>query len=452
MRATLLLLLAMVALLNGTGWFLYRRATTLLEEDLGRHLVSIGKGVASTLDISTARNLARGIGTPGEREDLSAGLTADLDRYELDNLALLSPDRVVLAEAGGADAVGAEHLPLRAADAPDLDAVVGGEPVHAPLYTVGGETFKSAYVPVSDETGDVFAMLAVDASASFLQSARVLRRLLLALSAASVLFAGFVALLFHRAVRALVSAEEERRHREKLTALGTMAAGVAHEIRNPLGIIRGTAELLADEIPSSNPKRGMLDSIVSEVDRLDQLLSNFLAFARPARGPSGVADVAATLRECLQQVEPDFARSGIRVSSEVADLPTVRGNAADARQVFLNLLLNAREAMRHGGTLVVTGRVREIAPARPRFPLGNGGPKSPAGRFAEIAIADDGVGMKAEVRDRVLDPFFSTKEGGTGLGLSVVHGIVTGVGGYLDVESRFGKGTTVRVGFPAASV
>jgi signal transduction histidine kinase len=223
-----------------------------------------------------------------------------------------------------------------------------------------------------------------------------------------------------------------------------MAAGVAHEVRNPLGIIRGSAELLGDQLAADRPKRALLDSIVSEVDRLDRLLSNFLAFARPARGSVGVTDVAPTLRECLAQVGPDFARGGVVVSAEIESLPAVCGNAAEARQVFLNLLINAREAMPRGGTLRVTGAERSIAPGGLRAPLRSG-------RFVEIAVADEGEGIRPEVRDRVLDPFFTTKENGTGLGLSIVHGIVTGVGGYVDIESKVGKGTTVRVGFPAAA-
>lgn len=449
---TLLLLLLILALFNGVGWYMYRRATTFLEEDLGRHLVSIGSGVAASLDAEGVRDLQFGVATAKDSEDVAAALARWLEIYGLDDLTLLSPDLTVIASAREGPPAAGEKPVLALTGGVDFDAVRDGEAVHAPLVTVGGETFKSAYVPVIDRTGGVVGVLALDASASFVENARVLSRVLVAVLAASGIVTTLVALLFQRRVRSLVQREEERRHRDRISALTRMAAGVAHEIRNPLGIIRASAEMLAGDLPAGDARRETLDSIVSEVDRLDNLLSNSISIARPARPAVGVVDIGASVRECVRQIEPDFVRSGVSVHAEVGALPAVRGNAAEARQVWLNLLLNAREAMPRGGRVRVSARERRIDRAARRARVRDGAPAAPAaGRFVEIAIADEGEGMAPEVLEQIFDPFFTTKEGGTGLGLSVVHGIVTGVGGYLDVDSKAGRGTTVRVGLPVAA-
>jgi signal transduction histidine kinase len=454
-RTTLLFLLVLLALANGMAWFMYRRSLALLEEDLGRHLVSIGKAIALQVegDVRAASPGLEPGGAVGER------LGALLDVYELDNLAILSPDLEVLARARGEMPASPDPFVPERADLDQIAPALAGEPVHTSLYRVGGETFKSAYVPVFANGGDVKALVAVDASASFLGSAGLLRQILLALSAASVVLAGIAALFFRRTVRAILRLEQTRQHQEKLSALGTMAAGVAHEVRNPLGIIRATAEMLA-ESETATDRRAMLDSIVAEVDRMNRLLSNVLAFSRPAKEEPRVYDVGGTLRECLQAIQADFARQGITLSAELSDLPRAKADPEEARQIFLNLLLNARDAMPSGGSLRVSARDRTIAPAAgtraPRwFARGNGVSRAPhsavEGRFVEVQVADTGAGMSKEIQGRVLDPFFTTKPGGTGLGLSVVHGIVTGSGGYLEIESKSGRGTTVRVGFPAAA-
>lgn len=453
----MLFLIVLLVILNGIGWFMYRRSLGVLEEDLGRHLVSIGSGIAAEIAAEPGAR-ARLAAPPDAGGDARSGFEGPsglderfremLDLYDLDNLVLLTPSLEIAASArgevwGASPAGGSGRARLD-----EVAPVLAGEPVHTALYSVGGETFKSAYVPVYGEGGAVDGVIAVDASATFLESAGLLRRLLFILAGASLVLAALVALLFRRTVRAIVGLEESRRHQEKLSALGTMAAGVAHEVRNPLGIIRATAETLAEESAGAPERKAMLDSIIEEVDRLNGLLTNFLAFSRPARAPSPECDLAVPLRDCVRGIESDLGRRGITVVAEIDDVPLVRADSSEARQVFLNLLLNARDAMPSGGAIRVRTFDRTIHARRRRFARGNGVAPGPAGRFVEVQVADSGSGMPKTVRDRVLDPFFTTKPGGTGLGLSVVHGIVTGAGGYLQVDSKPGKGTTVRVGFP----
>ncbi len=458
--ATVLFLLVLLSMLNGVAWFMYRRSLALLEEDLGRHLVSIGRGIAAELAKTPAAQSRLGVlEVPGGSRVASIDDPLALDDrlvtllgvYDLDNLALLTPSLEIVASARGEFSsdpapVGSARVHLE-----DVAPVLAGEAVHTSLFTVSGETFKSAYVPVYGENSEVNGIVAVDASASFLESAALLRRLLLFLSCASLIFAGLVALLFRRTVRAIVHLEESKRHQEKLSALGTMAAGVAHEVRNPLGIIRATAELLAEESAAEPERRAMLDSIVEEVDRLNRLLTNFLAFSRPAKAAPPDSDLVAPLRECLRGIDAEFGRQRITVAAEISDMPLVRVDASEARQVFLNLLLNARDAMPDGGAIRVSATERTIRPHRRGLSLSNGSTLRLDGRFVEVAVADTGVGMTKSVRDRILDPFFTTKPGGTGLGLSIVHGIVTGAGGYVEFESKAGKGTVVRVGFPVTA-
>jgi two-component system, NtrC family, sensor kinase len=226
--------------------------------------------------------------------------------------------------------------------------------------------------------------------------------------------------------------EEQMSQTEKLTSLGLLAAGVAHEVNTPLAVISNYIQMLAKQMPEGDPRQSIIEKIVKQTFRASEIVNNLLNFSRT--GPSALADVDVNrvVEETLSLVSHPLKTSQIQVVKQLTDgLPAVRGSANKLQQVFLNLFLNARDAMPTGGILEV------------RTGAHNGS--------VEIEVADTGNGIPRDHIHKIFDPFFTTKPGGrgTGLGLSVSYGIIKEHAGKIDVRSAPGRGTSFHVEFPA---
>jgi len=226
--------------------------------------------------------------------------------------------------------------------------------------------------------------------------------------------------------------EEQMTQTEKLTSLGLLAAGVAHEVNTPLAVISNYIQMLAKQMPEGDPKQTIIDKIVKQTFRASEIVNNLLNFSRTGGTELIDVDVNRVVEETLSLVSHPLKTSQIQVVKHLGEtLPPVRGSANKLQQVFLNLFLNARDAMPGGGMLEV------------RTGAHNGS--------VEIDVADTGAGIPREHIHRIFDPFFTTKSGGrgTGLGLSVSYGIIREHKGKIDVRSTPGKGTSFHVEFPA---
>jgi signal transduction histidine kinase len=235
---------------------------------------------------------------------------------------------------------------------------------------------------------------------------------------------------------------ERLKERDRLSVLGEMAAGLAHEIRNPLGAIKGAGQLLSPK--DMEPEQGeFVQVILEEVERLDSVVRQFLDYARPYRGrlqPMEVGPVVERLATLLRAEERD---PPVRVAVDLApEVPPVMGDADQILQICLNLARNACEAMAAtGGELrLSTALVTERAADRPDGQR----------RRVEIRVADTGPGIPEDVRRNLFVPFFTTKKGGTGLGLAISQRIAQNHGGEITVRSRPGRGTTMTVRLPLA--
>ncbi|MCM2359147.1 MAG: cache domain-containing protein [Geobacteraceae bacterium] len=249
----------------------------------------------------------------------------------------------------------------------------------------------------------------------------------------------------------LTKAKEELVRVEKLAAIGELAAGVAHEINNPMAIIRGNAELLQMAIPPTDPSREEVDTIAQQVGRVEKIVANLLRFARRERKHLGKTAVDRMLDEILNQVGHQVPLAGIALRKEfAAELPDIEGDPDQLRQVFTNLILNAVHAMPDGGALRVSTRLAQGS----RFKVQGFNSKlkiqnsKPEGDFCEISFADTGVGIAPENLEQIFNPFFTTRASGTGLGLSVSYGIVKNHGGKIEVTSECGQGSLFRVILP----
>jgi signal transduction histidine kinase len=241
--------------------------------------------------------------------------------------------------------------------------------------------------------------------------------------------------------RKLEQAQEEARRSERLAALGQMSAGLAHEIRNPLGVIKGSAEMLHQRLGTSNPLATELAGYIStETNRLSVLVTRFLDFARPLHAELTRQDIIAVLDRALRDVAAARREDGAPVEVQrnyEPNLPSIPLDEGLAEQAFVNLIQNAYDAMGSGGVLRVTAARSTLADRE----------------GVEVRIADNGPGIPAEMREQIFNPFVTTKKTGVGLGLSIVSRIIDGHHGTIRVESGEergqAKGATFVMFFPA---
>jgi two-component system, NtrC family, sensor kinase len=232
-----------------------------------------------------------------------------------------------------------------------------------------------------------------------------------------------------------VDLEAQLSQADKLSSIGLLAAGVAHEVNTPLAVISSYAQMLSKQLQGDEQKGGLLDKITRQTFRASEIVNNLLNFSRTSGAEFAEVDVNRVILDTLSLLEHQFKTSRIRVHDELAShLPSIQGNAGRLQQVFLNLFLNAKDAMPNGGTL--------------RIMTSNGDGVS-------VIVSDTGLGIAQEHIQRIYDPFFTTKNAsqngqkrGTGLGLSVTYGIIQEHAGKIRVESSPEEGTTFYLDFP----
>ena len=246
-------------------------------------------------------------------------------------------------------------------------------------------------------------------------------------------------------ITALKRLELQIRRSDRLASLGTLSAGMAHEIKNPLVSIKTFAQLLPERYHESDFRETFSGLIVHEIDRIDSLVNQLLRFARPAKPLLRPMHVHEILDKTLRLVQHRLYQKEIKVTQKwEAPIDTIRADGDQLEQVFLNFFLNAMDAMKRGGELTVSTETRSGESLITHL-LPEDGERNEA---LHISIRDTGEGIKKEDIARVFDPFFTTKNFGTGLGLSVVHGIIEEHGGQIEVESELAKGTSFHIFLP----
>lgn len=234
-----------------------------------------------------------------------------------------------------------------------------------------------------------------------------------------------------RALRDLEATADGARRADRLAALGTLTAGIAHEIRNPLAAIGGAAEILERDYPEGHPRREFLDILRRDIARLNAIAGKYLDYARPQVPALRPVDLNATVNSALDLVGNSAGGVAVVFDARLApDLPAARADAAQVQQVLVNLLLNAVQAMPSGGTV-------EIA-------------TSAGADGVAVEVRDHGVGLPDVPVDRLFEPFFTTKPAGTGLGLHVCRRIADSHGGRIEARRVEGGGAAIRLVLPVA--
>jgi signal transduction histidine kinase len=416
------LLLAAYALLNLGGWWYYRNAESSIIDAVGQRVLRSTRLIASRLDDN--------------------GLEAWRDPFVDDSLSRSRTSRVIATAQASPDFeaftiynnMGTEWqtalddslaVPSAAAAAAGaaFDSAVLGTPFVSPLYASRGEYFLAACAPVYDLDSLVTAVAIGEAGAAYFTSLRELRSGLLLLDAlAGILLLG-IGLIWASVQKRLFRAEQAAMRSAQLAAMGQMVATVAHELKNPLGIIKNSAERIRTKYGIEGEP--IFDFIPEEVDRLDHLLRRYLQFARLEVASS--ENVALRpLAENLQEQLPSDDDS-VSLLVHVPENLNVMADPAALRQVILNIILNAIEACQRGGG----GDVSLSASGK--------------GQVVEIVVADTGVGMDAQTLRRVEEPFFTTRVDGSGLGVYLAQSLVEKMSGRMVIQSRVGKGTSVTI-------
>jgi signal transduction histidine kinase len=238
----------------------------------------------------------------------------------------------------------------------------------------------------------------------------------------------------------LCDMEEKIKRMDRLAALGELAAGLAHEIRNPLTSLSGSIQVLRDELDLTEENRKLMDIALGETKRLNNLITDFLLFAQPERGEKKKLDISSLIEETLDLfIHSPECEKNIRVTKSIAPELLIEGNAGHLKQVFWNILKNAVQSQPVGGDIHVTAMIENQETTLE---------EDVPNRKTKISIKDNGCGIPQEIQKKIFDPFFTTKEQGSGLGLAISYRIIENHKGELTISSNENKGTEVVIYLP----
>jgi len=237
--------------------------------------------------------------------------------------------------------------------------------------------------------------------------------------------------------------EEKFKRMDRLAAIGGLAAGIAHEIRNPLTSLSGSIQVLRDELDLHDENRKLMDIALGETKRLNNLITDFLLFAQPERGEKKKLDLSSLIEETLDLfIHSPECKQNIRVTKSIAPDLFIEGNAGHIKQVFWNILKNAVQSQPVGGAIHIAAMIETREITSEKYLLN---------RKAKISIRDAGCGIPKEIQKKIFDPFFTTKEQGSGLGLAISYRIIENHKGELTIRSKENQGTEVIILFPLVS-
>jgi len=448
--------------LAALGWLVDALARRALEEELGRKVTAVAAAAAAVMPADRIDFLRPGDEGTRTWRNLRDRLEELRDATGVRRLALFGPDERALVDVGGDAAIGAP-LPELARDRLELAGVFAGtaQPSQV-LFEVDGALFKTGYAPVRDGDRVVAAVLAEGSAASF-AVLRDFRASLLALGLAAAAGVVAVAFLFSRTLVApirrlaaaarrigggdlatpvppapteelgrLASTLEEMREelRARDRQLQTMLAGIAHEVRNPLGGMELYSGLLLEDLAGEPARADQVRRIRREIEHLTVLVEEFLDFARERPPQVEAVELRGLLEEAAALTGPLAAARGVRVSVEAGEA-CARCDPAQVRRAVLNLARNAVQASAPGAAVRLVAEV--------------------AGETARLAVIDTGPGVAPADRERIFEPFFTTREKGTGLGLALARRIALAHGGRLFHEPTPGGGATFVIEWPGAS-
>jgi signal transduction histidine kinase len=450
---------------GGSGWILYERALESLEAQLSSRLVAEARLIANGLPTGIARFVRPGFEglfpyylyhTKWLRESQQMIGASRIYVFDKDCRSLLDTEPGI--------PIGRQYSIVKYRDRALVDDIWQGQASHTMRFKEPetGVDLMTGYAPMLNKQGEVIAGVGVEIGSGFMNDIHGFKRsvyFFAVLSALLTLILGLgMARQVTRPIKRLVTAAREigrgnldqtvetsandeigylsvtmEEMRQKLLArerqLRQMLAGVAHEIRNPLGGIEIYAGLIADDLPEGDERKQHIQKVIGEVRTLNEVIAEFLEFARPVPSDPAMAPVAGLIEDAAFLLNPEMERANIDYRTNVPAGLSVYADGEQIKRALINLMKNAVQAMGEGGQLSVSAR--------------NGD-----GEVA-IEVADTGPGVSMDVVERLFEPFFTTREQGSGLGLAIVQQTLEKNGGRVELESVPGKGTSVTIYLPA---
>jgi len=408
------------------SWISYRSVRDAMNEEFSRRIEMMAATAASQVsaaDIADARRMGEEGGGYLALQLVLETLRASPNTV---NTSLIDTSRTVIFDGRG-PGYERQPSPLDTLARSALDRALLGHAVVSPPFRLEGGPGRAGFAPVRDASGQVVAVVALEARADYIAELQRLGQRLTLTTAVIGLAILILAGGIFRMTQSAMRLEQRLSRAENLAAMGRLTATLAHEIKNPLAIVRGSAERLGKLEPEA---RRMADYVVEEVDRLSRTVSRYLQFARGESPEPGAGDAIVALGATLDLLEGEMRARRVvleRAGGPPAAAP-VRLDNESLKQVYLNLILNALEAMPEGGTLRVT-----VGEARTEV---------------VVRIADTGAGIDAATLRQLHQPFVTTKAQGSGLGLFLTRRLLESAGGSLSIDSRPGQGTTCSVRLP----
>jgi len=424
---TVLLLLAF----NLGSWLFLKQMDNYLEQELEKRLTAIARLAEDSIRRQYIKNLLERNEIVFDYQSIEPILDLLVDLKELQAAFVIDQDFRVLAEGGTKFPIEQKRTYLQQ-DSVAIERAWQGNFSVSRIHVVAGNRFKNVYAPLRDVSLEVVALLVIEANADFFEILIVFKRGLIIGGLISlgliIIFSFFISWM----VTLLIRTQESLRKSEKLAAMGQMAASMAHEIRNPLGIIKSTADVLKEKYAARQEPDELFDYISEEVRRLNHLVNNFLSFAREPKLNPKMADLNQVIKKAVSAIEREIQEQQVTIDvTGVQRLDSFVFDADAIQQVLFNLLINAIQAMEQQG---------EIKIGLTTVP-GKGG------QYAKMTVADTGKGILGDV-SRIFEPFYSTKSSGSGLGLAISKQIIEKHEGWIEVESRPNEGTVFRLFLP----
>ncbi|MGB7061352.1 MAG: ATP-binding protein [Candidatus Zixiibacteriota bacterium] len=419
----ILFVLLIIIVFNASNWYIYSKIKFYLTWQLGERLANIASATAFGLDASSVSKAREDQQAHEEIKQLLNNVKEDnqlVDAFILDQdyNNVLSPPSDSVSDVF-------LHLDLAA-----ITQALAGSKAYSHLYQVGDYFFESGFAPIYDSDGEVIGVLGVEAGADFFKVLSSFKRTLIGAFILSLLVVLVLGVVFYNLTTHVRRMEEAVIKTSALQAMGEMVATICHEIRNPLGIIKGTSERLRSKYDQIDDE--LFDFIPEEVDRLNDILTGYLEFASSEPKRKERVDIVPLVARTADQLRRSFSKKNIEIELNAGEnLPLLSVNPGGIRQVLINLLMNAKDAVKQDGLISVSLKSEK--------------------EFVELSVEDNGKGISRQELKQIFNPFFSTKAKGSGLGLYVVKKIVEEHDGKTGVERKAEGGTKIKVRFPVRS-
>lgn len=416
------------------AWRFLRDMGSYLDEELGKRLVSVATLTASVIESDELPYEIESERLPLVRTRLSEILAKVHAEHQLQGVYLVDPNYDMMASSLAFLKPG-DRLSFLEEDSTTVSEAFSGVPSPAALHIVEGNRFKSAYAPLWGPFNDVIAVVVVQANADFFKLLGNFQGGLIVGGVISSALAITLCIFLFWAITRLIRTHDSLRQNERLAAMGQMAATVAHEIRNPLGIIKGTADVLKNRFGGDAETDELLEFIPSEVRRLNRLVGDFLTFSRDRELNTEAVDLRQSIEKSLNSLQDEMSVAGIKLKKDFDEIPEVRHDEDAVNQIILNLTLNAIQAMPDGGEIAV--RLKNDTKLSKQHK-----------QHVRIEVQDNGPGFEVN-NHKIFEPFYTTKTSGSGLGLAIIKRLIERHNGWIEAESKSGTGTTMRFYLPA---